>query len=160
MKTTAMVAIALLTMSTALLSAHAAPAGAKFKCTDGTYSTAATARGACSAHGGVSATLPAKAAAPAPAPAPAHAAMRAAAPAPAPAPVPAPAMAKRTPAPAPAPAPAAAPVTAQTRAAAAGTAPANATAKCKDGTFSTSAHRAGTCSGHRGVDTWIKQPAN
>lgn len=32
--------------------------------------------------------------------------------------------------------------------------PANATAKCKDGTFSTSTSRSGTCSGHGGVEIW------
>jgi hypothetical protein len=29
------------------------------------------------------------------------------------------------------------------------------TAKCKDGTYSKSAHRSGTCSSHGGVDTWL-----
>ena len=32
--------------------------------------------------------------------------------------------------------------------------PANATAKCKDGTYSTSTSRSGTCSGHGGVEIW------
>jgi hypothetical protein len=32
--------------------------------------------------------------------------------------------------------------------------PAGATARCKDGTFSTSTSRSGTCSGHGGVDVW------
>lgn len=109
----------------------AAPAGATFKCVDGTYSTAATARGACSRHGGVAQALTAAAAAAPAAPAPA---------APVPAPNP------RAAAPAQAPAPAGA--------------PANATALCKDGTYSTSQHRSGTCARHGGVDRWIQRPAN
>ena len=32
--------------------------------------------------------------------------------------------------------------------------PKGATAKCKDGTYSFSQHRSGTCSGHRGVAIW------
>ncbi|MEV0071547.1 DUF3761 domain-containing protein [Amycolatopsis sp. NPDC050768] len=37
--------------------------------------------------------------------------------------------------------------------------PAGATAKCKDGSYSYSQHRSGTCSGHGGVLTWIARPA-
>lgn len=37
----------------------------------------------------------------------------------------------------------------------AATAPAGATAHCKDGTYSFSQHRSGTCSGHRGVAQWL-----
>jgi hypothetical protein len=33
--------------------------------------------------------------------------------------------------------------------------PAGATAKCKDGTYSFSQHRQGTCSGHGGVAVWL-----
>ena len=33
--------------------------------------------------------------------------------------------------------------------------PAGATAQCKDGTFSFSLHRSGTCSGHHGVSSWL-----
>uniref|UniRef100_UPI0032AF4A90 DUF3761 domain-containing protein n=1 Tax=Sphingomonas sp. AR_OL41 TaxID=3042729 RepID=UPI0032AF4A90 len=32
--------------------------------------------------------------------------------------------------------------------------PDGATAQCKDGTYSKSTHRAGTCAGHKGVATW------
>jgi hypothetical protein len=35
------------------------------------------------------------------------------------------------------------------------TAPKGATAKCKDGTYSFSKHRSGTCSGHKGVSKWL-----
>jgi len=35
------------------------------------------------------------------------------------------------------------------------TAPAGATAKCKDGTYSFSKNRSGTCSGHGGVAEWL-----
>jgi hypothetical protein len=38
---------------------------------------------------------------------------------------------------------------------AAPSAPAGASAQCKDGTYSFSQHRSGTCSGHRGVATWL-----
>jgi hypothetical protein len=34
--------------------------------------------------------------------------------------------------------------------------PEDATAKCKDGTYSSSLERSGTCSGHKGVDDWGK----
>jgi hypothetical protein len=34
-------------------------------------------------------------------------------------------------------------------------APAGATAKCNDGTYSSSQHRQGTCSGHKGVAQWL-----
>jgi hypothetical protein len=37
----------------------------------------------------------------------------------------------------------------------AATAPAGATAKCNDGSYSFSAHRSGTCSGHQGVAAWL-----
>ena len=33
--------------------------------------------------------------------------------------------------------------------------PAGVTAVCKDGTYSYSAHRRGTCSHHKGVRTWL-----
>jgi hypothetical protein len=35
-------------------------------------------------------------------------------------------------------------------------APKGATARCKDGSFSFSLHRKGTCSGHKGVQSWLK----
>jgi hypothetical protein len=35
-------------------------------------------------------------------------------------------------------------------------APAGASARCKDGTYSSSQHRSGTCSGHKGVAEWLK----
>lgn len=36
------------------------------------------------------------------------------------------------------------------------TAPAGATAQCRDGAYSFSQHRSGTCSGHGGVNHWIR----
>jgi hypothetical protein len=38
----------------------------------------------------------------------------------------------------------------------AGQAPAGATAECRDGTYSYSAHRRGTCSHHGGVKRWLR----
>jgi hypothetical protein len=184
-------ALALLIGAPAWLGAQAAPAGATFKCTDGTYSTAATPRGACSRHGGIAQTLRTAPAAPAPAAA-ATPAPRAAAPAAATVPAGAKfkcgdgtystaasprgacsrhggiaetlsgaAPAAAAPA-APAPAAAAAPRAPAPAAAAAptGAAPANATALCKDGTYSMSQHRSGTCSRHGGVERWLRQPPN
>lgn len=66
------------------------------------------------------------------------------------APIPAPAPARPTPAPERAPAPRsaqAAPRTGQT--------PAGASAQCRDGTYSYSRNRRGTCSHHGGVATWM-----
>jgi hypothetical protein len=37
-------------------------------------------------------------------------------------------------------------------------APAGATARCKDGTYSKSMHRSGTCSYHGGVVEWLRAP--
>ncbi|WIX82137.1 DUF3761 domain-containing protein [Amycolatopsis carbonis] len=37
--------------------------------------------------------------------------------------------------------------------------PTGATAICNDGQYSYSKHRSGTCSGHKGVRTWISRPA-
>lgn len=75
----AIAAVALLIGIPAWLAAQAAPAGAKFLCKDGTYSTAASAAQACIHHGGVAKTLGAPTAAPAPAVASAAAAPRPAA---------------------------------------------------------------------------------
>jgi Protein of unknown function (DUF3761) len=110
-----------------------------FPCKDGTAYSGSSKRGACRGHGGV-----AKAAAPAPAAA-------TVAPAPAPTPATPPAAKREKPS---APAPAAAPAPSTTDAAA----PAGATARCKDGSYSKSTHRAGTCARHGGVDSWLKQP--
>jgi hypothetical protein len=165
--------------------AAAVPAGARFQCADGTYSTAASPRGACSRHGGVAATLSGAA----PAAAAPAATLVPRAPAPAAAAVPAGArfkcadgtystaasprgacsrhggIAETLSGAAPAAAaPAATPVTGAPAPAAAaaptGAAPANATALCKDGTYSMSQHRSGTCSRHGGVERWLRQPPN
>ena len=135
----------------ATAAAHkAAKAHAAVACTDG--STSKGGRGACSGHGGI-----ASAAAVAP---PAHAA----------APAPPPAAARKTapmePPPAPAPAaptdrvrPAAPAVTTSHATGGSGKKedhdPTGAIAKCKDGMYSHSAHRTGTCSRHGGVAQWL-----
>jgi Protein of unknown function (DUF3761) len=95
-------------------------------CKDGTTSTS-TGKGTCSGHGGVqkAAKTPAPAAAATPAAPPATAAKSSTA-------------AKSAP-----------------TAAAGNTDPTGATAKCKDGTYSKSAHRSGTCSSHGGVAEWL-----
>jgi len=114
------------------LPVHAQAAAAPTVCQDGTTSTA-TGRGACSSHGGVQKTASAATAPPASA-------------------------AKSAPAAPAATAPAAAksPPAAATAAATSGnTDPTGATAKCKDGTYSKSQHRSGTCSGHGGVADWL-----
>lgn len=104
-------------------------------CKDGTTTTS-TGKGTCSGHGGIQKATKSK---------PAAAATTAA----------------------PAAAPAAAPVASTTAAksstatktaptaAASNTDPTGATAKCKDGTYSKSAHRSGTCSSHGGVAEWL-----
>jgi hypothetical protein len=124
-----------------MLPSHAADSTT---CKDGTTS-AATGKGACSGHGGVQKATKSKpaAAATAATPAPAAAAT-AAAPAPAAA-APAATAAKSTPV---------ATKSAPT-AAASNTDPTGATAKCKDGTYSKSQHRSGTCSSHGGVAEWL-----
>jgi hypothetical protein len=98
-------------------------------CKDGT-TTASTGKGTCSGHGGVQKA----------AKTPAAAAPAAATPA-----TPAASAAKSS------------TVTKSAPAATAGnTGPSGATAKCKDGTYSKSAHRSGTCSSHGGVAEWLK----
>jgi Protein of unknown function (DUF3761) len=115
--------------------APAAPAtpaasGATSTCKDGTTSTS-TGKGTCSGHGGVQkAGTSAASAAPAAA---------------------APAAAAATPAPAKSSAAAKSAPTAP----ASNTDPTGATAKCKDGTYSKSQHRSGTCSSHGGVAQWL-----
>jgi Protein of unknown function (DUF3761) len=123
------------TAAPAPAAAPASPAHGPTTCKDGTTSSA-TGKGACSSHGGVQkATTPA--APPAAAAAPASA--------PAPAPAPAATAAKST---------STATKSAPT-AKASNTDPTGATAKCKDGTYSKSQHRSGTCSSHGGVAEWL-----
>jgi Protein of unknown function (DUF3761) len=117
-------------------------AGAATTCKDGT-TTASTGKGTCSGHGGIQKATKAK---------PATAAM-----------APAPAAAPAAAAPAPAAAPAASTTAAKTSTAtksapvatASNTDPTGASAKCKDGTYSKSQHRSGTCSSHGGVAEWL-----
>jgi hypothetical protein len=121
------------------LPAHAADSAAPTTCKDGTTSTA-TGKGACSGHGGVLKTPKSK---------PAAASTTAAPPA---------AAAPATSAPA-AGTPAATKSPTATKSAPTATAgntdPTGATAKCKDGTYSKSQHRSGTCSSHGGVAEWL-----
>lgn len=115
-------------------STTSAPADATGQCKDGSYTTAATKRGACSGHGGVSTWRADANAAPA-------------------SPTPAP-----SPAPAPAPAPRSTPG-AQNQDqihTPPANAPQNATARCNDGTFSFAKQHRGACSGHKGVSEWFK----
>ena len=121
--------------------APAAPAaGATTTCKDGTTTTS-TGKGTCSGHGGIQKATKAKPATAATAPAPA-AAPAAAAPAAA-------ATASTT----------AAKTSTATKSVPAATAsntdPTGASAKCKDGTYSKSQHRSGTCSSHGGVAEWL-----
>ena len=104
---------------------YAPKAGATVTCSDGTSS--AGGRGACSRHGGIASS--ATASAPARVPAPAPTTTRSLPPMSAPRTAPAP---TRT-----------------------GQAPSGASAQCRDGTYSYSKHRGGTCSHHGGVATWM-----
>jgi hypothetical protein len=128
--------------------ATAAPAPASSStpttCKDGTTSSA-TGKGACSGHGGVQKATKSK---------PAAAATTDSAPASAPA-----AAATAAPAATTAAGPAAAKSSTASKSTPASTAsntdPSGATAKCKDGTYSKSQHRSGTCSSHGGVAEWL-----
>lgn len=117
-----------------LVLAMSMPSFADTTCKDGTTTTS-TGKGTCSGHGGVqkAATPAAKAAPPA-------------------------AAAPKTPA-APAASTTAAKTSTATKSAPTSTAgntdPTGASAKCKDGTYSKSAHRSGTCSRHGGVAEWL-----
>lgn len=101
-------------------------------CKDGT-TTASTGKGTCSGHGGIQKATKSKPAATAATGAPAAAA--------------------------PAASTSAAKTSTATKSAptasASNTDPTGATAKCKDGTYSKSAHRSGTCSSHGGVAEWL-----
>ena len=132
-----LIAVPLLVFALAVPSVAADPAPTT--CKDGTTTTS-TGKGTCSGHGGIQKAGKAKTATAA------TAAPAAAAPAPA------------TPAPA-APAATAAKSSTATKSAPTATAgntdPTGATAKCKDGTYSKSAHHSGTCSSHGGVAEWL-----
>jgi hypothetical protein len=123
-----LIAVPLLVFALAMPSVAADPTPTT--CKDGTTTTS-TGKGTCSGHGGVQKA--AKTAAPAAAPAAAT-----------PVAAPAATAAKSTTAAKSAP-----------TATAGNTDPTGATAKCKDGTYSKSAHRSGTCSSHGGVAEWL-----
>jgi len=137
-----LIAVPLLVFALAVPSVAADPAPTT--CKDGTTTTS-TGKGTCSGHGGIQKAGKPKTATAATA-APASAAPAAATPAPA------------KPAPA-APAATAAKSSTATKSAPTATAgntdPTGATAKCKDGTYSKSAHHSGTCSSHGGVAEWL-----
>jgi hypothetical protein len=124
----ALVAAPLLMFALAVPSFAADPAPTT--CKDGTTTTS-SGKGTCSGHGGIQKAAKAKPATAATAPAPAAA--------------PAAASAAKT---------STATKSAPT-ATASNTDPTGATAKCKDGTYSKSAHRSGTCSSHGGVAEWL-----
>ena len=139
-----LIAAPLLLFALAMPSLAADPA--QTTCKDGTTTTS-TGKGTCSGHGGIQKApkaAPAKSASAA-APAATPAAPAAAAPA---------ATAASA-----APAATAAKSSTATKSAPTATAgntdPTGATAKCKDGTYSKSAHRSGTCSRHGGVAEWL-----
>src|ERR1700674_2407763 len=144
----ALVAAPLLILALAVPSFAADPAPTTWK--DGTTTTS-TGKGTCSGHGGVQKATKAKpatawTAAPASSAAPAPAASTVAA---------APAATAAPAAPAATPAKASTATKSAPTASAGNTDPTGATAKCKDGTYSKSAHRSGTCSSHGGVAEWL-----
>ena len=125
------------------LASQAADSAAPTTCKDGTTSTA-TGRGACSGHGGVQKAV--SSTAPAATPPPASVAPPAASSPPATVAKPAATTSKST---------AASGAAASSTTTSGNTDPTGATAKCKDGTYSKSQHKSGTCSKHGGVAEWL-----
>ncbi len=111
-----------------------APAGATAQCKDGTYYSGASHKGACKGHQGVQTWLDKKDAASTTKPASAKSSSKATA-----------ASSKTS--------------SAKSTAAANDSPSGTPIAKCKDGTtFNGTSHR-GACRGHKGVDTWLDEPA-
>ena len=152
------------------------PKNATAKCTDGTYSTAKTRRGACTGHGGVATWLKepkddakaTKSDAKAPkdtkatktdakaTKSDAKASAKTSSKAPKLEPNPAPPEPKTVPPPKSTPAQKTAPAPKTPTAPRPANSPANATAQCNDGTYSFAAQHRGACSRHGGVKTWFK----
>jgi len=148
--------------------APAQPKNATAKCTDGTYSTAKTHRGACTGHGGVATWLKepkddakatksdAKGTKTEAKATKTDAKASAKTKAPKLEPNPAPPEPKTVPAPKSTPAEKTAPAPKAATAPRPANSPANATAQCNDGTYSFAAQHRGACSRHGGVKTWFK----